>query len=206
MSRDYFKENRLKKLIILFILTFGFSDEIQKAYLNSYNYEKIGDYKDAIKVLIPVYKKYPKGYTLNLRLGYLFYMDKKYTNAITYYQKASLSLPYSFEAKLGIMKVYLTIGEYQKTIEIGYSIIKNDYYNYYANLYTIQALKKLKKYQDATNLANKMINIYPTDITYLVNLAKIYEITNPKYAQILYKNSILILDPNNVSAKIFLNR
>ena len=196
----------MKKLIILFILTFGFSDEIQKAYLNSYNYEKIGDYKDAIKVLIPVYKKYPKGYTLNFRLGYLFFMNKKYTNAVSYYQKASLTLPYSFEPRLGIMRVYLTTGEYEKVTEIGYSILKRDFYNYYGNLYTIQALKKLKKYKDAIALANKMITIYPTDVTYLVNLAKIYEITNPDYAKTLYKDSILILDPNNVSAKLFLNK
>jgi len=185
---------------------FAFSDEIQNAYFDSYNYEKIGDYKDAIKVLIPVYKKYPKGYTLNLRLAYLFFMDKKYANAISYYQKASLTLPYSFEPRLGIMRVYLTTGEYEKVTQIGYSIMKRDYYNYYANLYTIQALKKLKKYKDALALANKMITIYPTDVTYLVNLAKIYEITNPKYAKVLYKDSILILDPNNVSAKLFLNK
>ena len=196
----------MKKLIILFMIVFGFSDEIQKAYLNSYNYEKIADYKDAIKVLIPIYKKYPKGYTLNLRLGYLFYMNKKYENAIKYYKQASLSLPYSFEPKLGMMRVYLTTGEYDKVIQIGYSLMKINYYDYYVNLYTLQALKNKKNYKDALVLANKMLAIYPTNITYLVNLAKIYEVTNPKYAKEIYEKSILILDPNNVSAKIFLNK
>jgi len=196
----------MKKLIILFMIVFGFSDEIQKAYLNSYNYEKIADYKDAIKVLIPIYKKYPKGYTLNLRLGYLFYMNKKYENAIKYYKQASLSLPYSFEPKLGMMRVYLTTGEYDKVIQIGYSLMKINYYDYYVNLYTLQALVYKKNYKDALTIANKMLTIYPTNITYLVNLAKIYEITNPKYAKEIYTKSILILDPNNVSAKIFLNK
>jgi len=196
----------VKKIIVLFLFIFGFADEVTKAYLNSYNYEKIGDYKDAIKVLIPVYKKYPKGYTLNLRLGYLFFMNKKYQNSINYYNKASLSLPYSVEPKLGMMKVYLTIGQYEKVIEIGYSILKTDFYNYYANLYTLQALRIVKKYDDATILANKMLTLYPTDVIYLVNLAKIYEITNPAYAKKLYKDSILILDPNNIAAKIYLGK
>jgi len=196
----------VKKIIVLFLFIFSFADEITKAYLNSYNYEKIGDYKDAIKVLIPVYKKYPKGYTLNLRLGYLFFMNKKYQNSINYYNKASLSLPYSVEPKLGMMKVYLTIGQYEKVIEIGYSILKTDFYNYYANLYTLQSLKMLKRYDDATILANKILTLYPTDVTYLVNLAKIYEITNPAYAKKLYKDSILILDPNNIAAKIYLGK
>ena len=196
----------MKKIILLFMFVFAFSDEIQKAYLNSYNYEKIGDYKDAIKVLIPVYKKYPKGYTLNLRLAYLFYMDKKYENSIKYYKQASLALPYSFEPKLGMMKVYLTTAEFDKVLQIGYSLMKINYYDYYANLYTLQALKGKKDYKSALIIAKKMLTIYPTDVTYLVNLAKIYEITNPEYAKKIYKDSILILDPNNINAKLFLNK
>ena len=196
----------MKKILVLFMFVFAFSNEIQKAYLDSYNYEKIGDYQDAIKVLIPVYKKYPKGYTLNLRLGYLFYMNKKYENAIKYYTQASLSLPYSFEPKLGMMRVYLTTGEYDKVIQIGYSLIKINYYDFYANLYTLQALKLKKDYKDALAIANKMLTLYPTNITYLVNLAKIYEIVDPAYAKKIYKDSILILDPNNVNAQVFLNK
>jgi len=196
----------MKKLLVLFLVVFGFSSDVQKIYLQSYNYEKVGDYKDAIKVLIPLYKKYPKGYTLNLRLGYLFFMNKKYDNALKYYKNASLILPYSFEPRLGIMKVYLTTGKYQKALEIGYSILKIDYYNYYANLYTLQALKYKKDYKNALTIANKMLAIYPTDITYLVNLAKIYENINPTYAKEIYEKSVLILDPNNISAKLFLNR
>ena len=84
--------------------------------------------------------------------------------------------------------------------------MKINYYDYYVNLYTLQALVYKKNYKDALTIANKMLTIYPTNITYLVNLAKIYEITNPKYAKEIYTKSILILDPNNVSAKIFLNK
>lgn len=196
----------MKKLLLLFFTVFLVAGEIDNAYKNSYNYEKIGDYKDAIKVLIPIYKKYPNGYTLNLRLGYLFYLNKNYKNAISYYQKASLILPNSFEPKLGLMRVYLTMKNYQNVTNIGYSILKIDLYNYYANLYVINSLINQKKYDDALSLINKMLTVYPTDITYLVKLAKIYEIKNPNYAKEIYENSILILDPNNVAAKIYLNR
>jgi len=196
----------LKKILFLLLAIFSFGNEIKTAYLNSYNYEKIADYKDAIKVLIPIVKKYPNGYTLNMRLGYLFYLNKNYKNAINYYKKASLILPNSFEPRLGIMKVYLAIGKNQKVTEIGYSILKRDYFNYYANLYVIKALMNQKKYNDALRLVNKILTIYPTDVTYLVKLAKIYEIKNRAYAKKIYKDSILILDPNNVNAKIYLNK
>jgi len=196
----------LKKLLLIFITVFAFANEIKTAYLNSYNYEKIGDYKDAIKVLIPILKKYPNGYTLNMRLGYLFYLNKNYKNSINYYKKASLIFPNSFEPRLGLMRVYLAMQENQKVVEIGYSILTKDYYNYYANLYVIDALMNQKKYDNALSFINKILTIYPTDVTYLVKLAKIYEIKNPSYAKKIYKDSILILDPNNVAAKIYLNK
>jgi tetratricopeptide (TPR) repeat protein len=196
----------LKKLLLLFLTVFLVAGEINNAYKNSYNYEKTGNYKDAIKALIPIYKKYPTGYTLNLRLGYLFYMNKNYKNAISYYKKASLILPNSFETKLGLMRVYLAIGDNQNVTNIGYSILKIDLYNYYANLYVIDSLINQKKYDDALNLINKMLAIYPTNIAYLTKLAKIYEVKNPAYAKKIYLDSILILDPNNIAAKIYLNK
>ena len=196
----------MKKIIFIFIFIFSFADEIQKAYLKSYNYEKIGNYKEAIKVLMPLYSKYSKGYTLNLRLGYLFSLQKQFKISLAYYQQASNILPYSFEPKLGMMRVYMKIGEYKKVIEIGYSLLKRNYYDYYTNLYTLQSLKKLKKYKEALEIANKMLLIYPTDKLFLVNLAKIYEIIDPEYAKKIYLNSVLVLDPNNVSAKLFLDK
>ena len=196
----------MKILLLILLYVFSIAGTIDNAYKASYNYEKIGDYKDAIKVLIPITKKYPKGYTLNLRLGYLFYLNKNDKNAISYYKKASLILPYSLEPKLGLMRVYLTMQQYQNVLTIGYSILKSDYYNYYANLYIIDALIAQKKFDIALGFVNKILTIYPTDITYLVKLAKIYETKNPAYATKIYKNSILILDPNNIEAKIYLNK
>ena len=169
-------------------------------YLNSYNYERIGKYSEAIKVLAPLYKKYPKGYTLNLRFGWLFYLDKKYNNAIEYYKKASLINQYALDPKLGLIRIYLDTSSFKKAELMSYEILKIDYYNYYANLYTIQALIAQKKYKIATKITNKMLTLYPTNITFLELLAIIYKKTNNKYLHNLYKD-ILILDPNNVLAR-----
>ena len=43
---------------------------IKDVYLKSYNYEYMGQYDEAIKVLTPLYEKYTNGYTLNLRFGH----------------------------------------------------------------------------------------------------------------------------------------
>ncbi|WP_456479021.1 tetratricopeptide repeat protein [Nautilia sp.] len=196
----------MKKVMLLISLVIGlFALDIKKAYYESYNYEKMGDYKDAIKVLIPVYKKYPKGYTINLRLGWLFYLSKKYQNALDHYKKASLTAPYSIEAKLGIMRAYMAAGDYDNALKVGDVILKIDYYNYYGNYYEIVSLIAEKKYDTALKLTNKMLGLYPTSVLFLTELGKIYFVKDKKKARKIFED-ILILDPNNVVAKEYLKK
>ena len=192
----------MKKLIIIFnLLTiFAFSLNIKDAYLKSYNYEKMGSYSDAIKVLIPVNKKYPNSYTVNLRLGWLFFLNKRYKNAIQHYKKALLAIPSSIEANLGLIKCYLANEDLKNAIKIGGIILKIDYYNYYGNYYLSLALIRNKDYAIALNLVNKMLSLYPTSVLFLEELAKIKSVEKPQEAKKIYRN-ILILDPNNINAK-----
>jgi len=180
-----------KLLLLLILLTPIFAKEtglafIKNAYFKSYDYEKVGQYQEAIKVLVPLYKKYPKGYTLNLRFGWLFFLNKKYNNAVEYYNKAALVKPYSIEPKLGLIKTYLNTYQYQKAENVGNSILKVDYYNYYGNFYTIRSLIYQEKYPSALKISKKMLAIYPTDILFLEQLATIYKATKSKYLQQVY--------------------
>jgi len=198
----------MKKLILfLTVILFAFSNkEIKEIYYKSYNYEKMGDYKDAIKVLIPLYKKYPNGYTINLRLGWLFYLNKNYSNSIKHYQKASLILPYSIEPKLGLMRDYLAMQDFKDALKEGNLILREDYYNYYGNYYEILALKGIKDYQNAIKVTNKMLGLYPTSVLFLNILGEVYYLQNKKdLAKKVFK-SVLLLDPNNVIAKSYLNK
>jgi len=197
----------MKKIMLLISLAvFLFSENfnIKEIYLKSYNYEKMGNYEDAIKALIPLYKKYPNGHTINLRLAYLFYLDKKYKNAINHYKVASKILPYSFEPKLGMMRVYLTTQDYKRCIEIGNVILKTDFYNYYGNYYYVLSLIEIKDYKNALVLVNKMLSLYPTDTLFLVELGKIYYFQGKKELAKKIFEDVLILDPNNIIAKEYL--
>ena len=196
----------MKKIILLISVCLSlFALDIKKAYYDSYNYEKMGDYKDAIKVLIPVFNKYSNGYTLNLRLGWLFYLSKKYKNAIEHYKKASIIAPYSIEAKLGIMRVYLAAGNYDNALKVGDVILKTDYYNFYGNYYEITALMAKKQMNTALKLTEKMLSLYPTSILYLVKLGEIYYTKDKIKAKKIFED-VLILDPNNVIAKEYLSK
>jgi len=195
-------------LLLVLIFSFVFSEasfeDIKTPYFKSYDYEQMGKYNEAIKVLSPLYQKYPKGYTLNLRFGWLFYLDKKYNDSIKYYEKASLINPYAVDPKLGLIRVYLDTSSFEKAQTTSYELLKLDYYNYYANLYVIKALIAQEKYDIAKSIIEKMLALYPTDITFLEQLAIIYKYTNSEYKQQLYED-ILILDPNNVLIRSMIN-
>jgi tetratricopeptide (TPR) repeat protein len=164
----------MKKIISLIIFSLvAMALDIKKIYYKSYNYEKMGDYKDAIKVLIPLYEKYPRGYTLNLRLGYLFFLDGKYENAIKHYKKASLIVPSSLEPLLALSRVYLTMKDFDNAIKYGSLIIKKDYYNFYGNYYLAKAFYYKKDYKNALLITNKMLTIYPTNVLFLTQFGLI---------------------------------
>jgi tetratricopeptide (TPR) repeat protein len=191
------------KILLLFFITVTLLlsqsefEDVKTQYFKSYDYEQMSRYEEAIKVLAPLYKKYPKGYTLNLRFGWLFYLDKKYSNSIKYYKQASLINSYALDPKLGLIRIYLDTGNFKKAEIVAYELLKIDYYNYYANLYVTKALIAQKKYKIATKIINKMLALYPTDIAYLEQLAIVYKDTSSSYLTKLYQD-ILILDPNNV--------
>jgi len=186
-------------ILFLATLLFGASDEqsIKEDYLKSYNYEQMGKYKEAIKVLSPLYTKYPKGYTINFRLGWLFFLNKKYTNAIKHYKAASLVNTKAIDPRLGLIRSYLAKNSYKKSETIANEILKIDFYNYYTNYYMIQTLRAEKKYDIAQEVCIKMLALYPTDILFLEQLARIYKVSKSPYLEQLYKD-ILILDPNNI--------
>ena len=190
------------KYILYICLSLGLyashiDSSIQQSYAKSYDYERVGNYSEAIKVLSPLYTQYPNGYTLNLRFAWLFYLDKKYTDAQEYYHKASLLKPQAIEPRLGLVSVYLATLAYNKAEMVCYEILKKDHYNYYGNLYVAQALIAQKKYDEALKIIQKMLAIYPTNVSYLEQLAVIYGVQKSTYLEQLYKD-ILTLDPNNV--------
>jgi len=64
------------------------TNSVKDAFVKSYHEEQLGMYDKAIASIQAVYTE--KSYEANYRLGWLFYLDKKYQQSVLYFKKAFL--------------------------------------------------------------------------------------------------------------------
>lgn len=192
--------------LLITVSLWSYEDFVQKAYYDSYNYEKMENYPDAIKAIQVVYERYPKVYTPNFRLGWLFYLNKNYANAIEHYEAAITIVPTSAEAKLGLIQVLQAQGKQDEAKRLIYDILQSDLYNYFANRYLVTSLNATGEYDPSLKVIYKMLAYYPTDVFFLTKLAQIYaQQKQTKLAESVFMD-VIILDPVNPDAINYLNR
>jgi len=176
---------------------------IQESYHRSFSYEKVQDYDNAIKALMPIFQTYPKGYTVNYRLGWLYYLKQSYSNALSHYGQAISVAPYSIEVKLGITLPLMAQLRWEDVENQLYKVVKTDFYNYYGNLRLAYVLRQQKKVTLGIQVMQKMLSLYPTDVSCLTELALLYVEKKDKKAAGEVFQTILTLDRENVAAKSF---
>ena len=103
----------------------------QQAFSKSYDYEKEGTYQKAIDELKNVYLA--DSYELNLRLGWLNYLQGQFTESSAYYQKAITLKPFSIEAKFGYVYPLAASGNWSLLKTQYLEILKIDPQNTLAN-------------------------------------------------------------------------
>ena len=178
-------------------------EQIKKAYADSYQYEKTENYRDAIKSIMLVYAHYPETYTVNLRLGYLHWLQGQFANAERHYQAAQKAMINAISPKLGLMSLAIAKQQFDSAEQLGFLILKQDPLNYYANLKLAYALTENKKYANAATVVEKMLALYPEDVSFLSQYAAIFAAQKQYDKATDYYSSVLILDPSNVSANYY---
>jgi len=170
---------------------------LQKSFSESYNLEYYKKYGEAINALDKVYKA--DHYEMNLRLGWLCLLNKTYSQSVSYYQKAIGLKPYSVEAKLGIVKALSAQENWDKVIAQYQAILDIDDKNYTAGYWLGVINYNRKKYEPATKLFEKLLNLYPFDYDLNHMLAWCYlNAGRNNEAKILF-NKALLIKPADVS-------
>ncbi len=194
----------MKTFITLLLLTFSITisaqtiKEQQEAFAASYKNEEARKYPLAIVDIEKIYIE--SSYEINVRLGWLSYLQGDYLSSIKYYKIALEILPYSIQAKFGYILPLAAMGNWNKVISMYKEVLKTDPQNSYANFKLGVIYYERAEYPIAKQHAEKVANMYPYDNDSVVLLAWInLKMEDYRKAEILFNKSLLI-SPQNASA------
>jgi tetratricopeptide (TPR) repeat protein len=137
------------------------SAAMQKAFHNSYVDEAKKSYQAAITDIMPYYAD--SNYEVNLRLGWLHFLNKNYTSSQSYYLKAVNLKPNAIEAKFGYIKPLSLLESWDKVLDQYNAILKIDPQNTQANYWTGIICYNRKQYDTAIRYFTKVVVLYPFD-------------------------------------------
>lgn len=172
--------------------------ELRMAFAESYRMEKAGDFTQAIKKLKSVYQE--DSYELNLRLGWLNYQSGVFDESIAHYQRALNLMPYSEEAKFGLILPKAAIGKWDEVINLYNQILENAP-NQTIALYRLGMIYYGRKdYNKALSYFKKVVDLYPFGYKGLIMLAWTnYQMGQVREAKVLFEKSLLY-SPKDLSA------
>ena len=182
------------------------TDAIKSCYYQSYQHELQKRYKNAIADLKPVYLNYPNTYTINYRLGWLYYLNQNYANAIEHLNQATAIAPQSLETIKIMIYIYCAQDNWVEVETLSVQLLKQDYYSNVGNYWYAVALKMQGKYSLAIKIANKMLAIQPTSETFLQELGENLFLSNYVDDSLSILDNMLILYPQNKTARYYLKK
>ncbi|NEW83694.1 MAG: tetratricopeptide repeat protein [Mariniphaga sp.] len=173
-------------------------DALQRIFEKSYEAENAKNYAIAINELKSDYD--PDNYVINIRLGWLNYLAKQYTESISYYEKSIALKPYAIEARFGCVKPLSAIENWEKVKKQYIEILTIDPQNTVANYWLGVIIYNRKDFNGAAKLFEKIVNLYPLDYESVIMLAwsKLYG-SKFSEAKVLFQQA-LIIRPSDSSA------
>jgi tetratricopeptide (TPR) repeat protein len=193
---------------LVFMLIFGLSALILRGqdytkwtavFSESYTKEKAGKYSEAVNSLKAIYSS--DSYEINLRLGWLTYLQGQFTESLGYYNKATELMPYAIEPRLGLVLPASSLGNWDMVISQYAKILSIDPNNT-VTLYRLGLISYDKKdYKQAYQYFEKVVNLYPFDYQSVIMLAWTnYKLGKTREAKVLF-NKALLYSPDDASAK-----
>ncbi len=188
--------------IFIFTILVSFSQDYTKltaAFSDSYAKEKSGKYDDATKALKAFYDA--NSYEINLRLGWLTYLQGQFSESLSYYNKAVELMPYAIEPRLGAVLPLSAQGNWDLVVMHYNKILAIDPNNTLI-LYRMGLITYDKKdYKQAYQFFEKVVNLYPWDYQSVLMFAWTnYQLGKTREAKVLF-NKALLYYPEDPSAK-----
>ena len=175
-----------------------YSEKVLQTFEQSYVLEKANDFRKSAKVLKDIY--IADSYEFNLRLGWLQYNAGLFDESKEYYQKAMSLMPYSEEAKFGLILPLAARGEWDEIAKLYNQILTNNPGNTRA-LYNLGLIHyNQKEWAQAVRHFQKLVDLYPFAYDGLLMLAWTnLQLGKTREARVLF-NKVLLFSPGDASA------
>ena len=168
------------------------------AFQQSYAFENQGQYSKGISVLLKVYSA--DSYEINLRLAWLSYLNGAYTESMSYYQKASVMMPYSLEARLGYVLPAAAVGNWEQVVAKYREVLQIDPKHKIANYRLASIYYNREEYAASFKLLKTVVNLYPFEYDSLVLFAWTHlKMGKTREAKVLFQK-VLLVSPQDQSA------
>ena len=179
-------------------LSAQYSQDVQTAFKKSYKLENEGEYSKAARLIKDVYDE--DSYEINLRLGWLTYLQGMFADALPYYEKCLTIMPLSTEARLGIANPASAMGNWILVEKMYAEILINDPANSLVNYRMGVIYYGREEYDVAFKYLQKVVNLYPFDYDSVVMLAWTnFKLGKYREAKVLFSKALLI-KPDDASA------
>ncbi|MDI7260689.1 MAG: tetratricopeptide repeat protein [Thermodesulfobacteriota bacterium] len=177
-------------------------ESISQIYQQSYDEEGKGNYMEAIFIMMRAERSEEKSYLFHLRMGWLNYLAKKFTDSASAYQRAVRLNKDSIEARLGLMLPLITLGKWTDAEKLGKEILLLDKASYLANSRLAYIYYNMKLYKEAEAYYRKILQYYPGDIEMQAGLAwSLFKQDKKGDAEKIF-SEILRYAPNHVTANV----
>jgi len=177
---------------------------LQRAFRNSYNDELNKNYTAAINDVSPYYSD--NNYEINIRLGWLHYLNQNYNASQSYYQKAIAIRPSSVEAKFGYVKPLSFLQSWDRVLQLYLDILKIDPENTQACYWAGVIYYNRKQYEPATKYFKVVATLYPFDYDGNHMLGWSLLMSGKKAEALAYFNMALLIKPGDESSTDGVNK
>jgi tetratricopeptide (TPR) repeat protein len=171
--------------------------EDRTAIYDSYSLEKSGNYDRATQKMNSVYLAHKNNFLINIRLGRLFSLTKKYNNSIEHYEAAAKLAPESIEPWLALSLIYLNMETFEKSLNASVQVLRRDKFHYDGLSRSAAALIRMKRYREALLKVEEALQLYPIDATLLEQKALILVSLGNVDSAKEFLNLLLVISPEN---------
>lgn len=176
-------------------------ESVTTAWKASLEAEAQTDYAAALKPLTALGNGTATNYYLQVRLGWLHYNAKNYTESIAAYGKASRLMPFAIEPLLGLLLAQQAAGKTDDALRTAQVALHEDPNNYTALSHTAWLLYLKHDYRAAATTYRKLVALYPTDTEMLLGLGYALKFTGDTKEAAQCFRTVLFLNPSNDRAK-----